>query len=108
MLAGRFPHDIQLFSAYCDSEMLAGVVVYESDNVAHAQYIAANDHGKRTGALDLILDYLINDYYLDKKYFDFGISSEDDGRHLNPGLIVNKESFGARAIVYDFYQISLG
>lgn len=107
MLAGRFPDNIKLFSAYCDNEMLAGVVMYESDNVAHAQYMAANDDGKRKGALDVILDYLINDYYRDKKYFDFGISTEDDGRYLNSGLIENKQSFGARAIVHDFYQISL-
>jgi hypothetical protein len=107
MLAERFPNNIKLFSAYRDSEMLAGVVIYESDNVAHAQYIAANDDGKRKGALDVILDYLINDYYRDKKYFDFGISTEDEGRYLNSGLIANKESFGARAIVHDFYQITL-
>jgi hypothetical protein len=107
MLAGRFPDNIKLFSAYYDTEMLAGVVMYESDNVAHAQYMAANDDGKRKGALDVVLDYLINDYYRDKKYFDFGISTEDDGRYLNSGLIENKQSFGARAIVHDFYEISL-
>lgn len=107
MLARRFPDNIKLFSAYCNSEMLAGVVMYESDNVAHAQYMAANDDGKRKGALDVILDYLINDYYRDKKYFDFGVSTEDDGRYLNPGLIENKQSFGARAIVHDFYEIDL-
>jgi hypothetical protein len=107
MLAGRFPENIKLFSAYCESEMLAGVVMYESDNVAHAQYMAANDDGKRKGALDVILDYLINDYYQDKKYFDFGVSTEDDGRYLNSGLIENKQSFGARAIVHDFYEIDL-
>jgi len=107
MLAGRFPDNIRLFGAYSDNKMLAGVIVYESDNVAHAQYIAANDQGKQQGALDLILDYLINDYYRTKNYFDFGISTEDDGRYLNPGLIENKQSFGARAIVHDFYQIDL-
>ena len=107
MLARRFPDNIELFSAYCYEEMLAGVVMYESDNVAHAQYMAANDDGKQKGALDVILDYLINDYYRDKKYFDFGVSTEDDGRYLNSGLIENKQSFGARAIVHDFYQISL-
>jgi len=107
LLAERFPNNIKLFSAYCDGEMLAGVVIYESDTVAHAQYIAANDEGKQKGALDLILDYLITDYYRNKNYFDFGISTEDDGRYLNSGLIENKQSFGARAIVHDFYEIDL-
>ncbi len=107
LLAERFPNNIKLFSAYCNGEMLAGVVMYESDNVAHAQYMAANNDGKRKGALDLVLDYLINEYYSGKKYFDFGISTEDDGRYLNTGLIENKQSFGARAIVHDFYEIVL-
>lgn len=107
LLAGRFPENIKLFAAYREDEMLAGVVVYDSRTVAHAQYIAANDEGKRMGALDLILGYLINDYYSGKKYFDFGISTENDGRELNVGLIKNKQSFGGRAIVYDFYELSL-
>jgi hypothetical protein len=107
MLAGRFPNNIKLFGAYYDRAMLAGVVIYESHKVAHAQYMAASDDGKQKGALDVILDHLINDYYRDKQYFDFGISTEDDGRYLNSGLIENKQSFGARAIVHDFYQITL-
>ena len=107
LLAGRFPENIKLFAAYRKDEMLAGVIIYESGNVAHAQYIAANDEGKQTGALDLILYFLINDYYAAKKYFDFGISTEDDGRELNAGLIANKEGFGARAVVYDFYELGV-
>lgn len=107
LLASRFPLNIKLFGAYRKDELLAGVVVYESRNVAHAQYIAANDEGKRSGALDLILGYLINDHYSGKKYFDFGISTENDGYELNVGLIENKQSFGGRAIVHDFYELSL-
>jgi hypothetical protein len=108
LLAGRFPERIKLFAASRKGEMLAGVLVYEHPHVAHAQYISANDEGKRTGALDLILSYMIEDYYKDKAYFDFGISTEDGGRYLNPGLIQNKESFGGRAVVHDFYRLSVG
>lgn len=108
LLAGRFPENIKLFTAHREDEMLAGVVIYESVTVAHAQYIAATDEGKRTGALDLILGYLINDHYSGKKYFDFGISTEHEGRELNVGLIENKQSFGARAVVHDFYELEIG
>jgi hypothetical protein len=108
MLAGRFPDNIKLFTAARNDQVAAGVVIYESTNVAHAQYIAATDEGKQTGALDLIMGYLINDYYAQKKYFDFGISTEDEGRQLNVGLIENKQSFGARAIVHDFYELNFG
>lgn len=107
LLAGKFPDSIKLFMAYRRDEALAGVVIYESSMVAHAQYIAANDEGKKSGALDLVLSYLINEYYATKKYFDFGISTENDGRDLNIGLIENKQSFGARAVVYDFYELDL-
>ena len=58
------------------------------------------------GAQDVIIDYLIDDYYKGKKYFDFGISTEKLGQVLNLGLISHKEGFGARATVNDFYQLS--
>jgi hypothetical protein len=107
MLAGRFPDNIKLFAAYRNDVMLGGVVIYASQNVAHAQYIAASDEGKKMSATDLILDWLINERYADKRYFDFGISTEVDGRYLNLGLVSNKEGFGARATVYDFYELNL-
>lgn len=107
LLAERFPDNIKLFGAYRGQEMLAGAVIYESPQVAHAQYIGIGDEGKKISALDLIVDYLINDYYAEKKYFDFGISTEDEGRRLNTGLIENKQSFGGRAVVHDFYELTL-
>ena len=107
MLAGRFPENIKLFAAHRGGELLAGVVVYESECVAHAQYIAAGDEGKRAGALDLVLEHLLNEEYAGKHYFDFGISTEGGGRRLNAGLVENKQGFGARAVVYDFYEMDL-
>ncbi len=107
MLAGKFPANIKLFAASLDEEMHAGVIVYENAQVAHAQYISSTDEGKGMGAADRIIDYLINEYYADKEYFDFGISTEQAGRYLNEGLIENKESFGARSVVYDFYELAL-
>ncbi len=87
--------------------MIAGVIIFESDQVAHAQYIGVADDGRKCGALDLIMNYLINDYYATKRYFDFGISTEDNGRYLNAGLVENKQSYGARAVVHDFYELDL-
>jgi hypothetical protein len=107
MLAGRFPDNIKLFAAYKGATMLAGVVMYESRNVAHAQYIAATEEGKQMAALDCILNFLINEQYTEKPYFDFGVSTEQGGRYLNAGLAEHKESFGARAVVYDFYELTI-
>jgi len=107
LLANRFPENIKLFAAYKSDEMVAGTIIYESNKkVAHAQYIAASDKGRKLYALDTIFDYLINEYYRDKvEYFDFGISTERNGKFLNVGLISQKEEFGARAVTYDFYEL---
>ncbi len=107
MLATRFPESIRLFAAYHGEKMVAGVVVYSSDVVAHAQYIAATDEGKDVSALDLVLEHVITREFADRRYFDFGISTEDEGRFLNIPLIENKEGFGARTVVYDFYEVDL-
>ena len=106
MLSERFPENIKLYAAYQGDEMRAGVLVFETETVAHAQYIANSDEGRQCGALDAVMDYLINELYTEKKYFDFGISTENEGLFLNEGLITQKQEFGARGIVYDFYEIN--
>lgn len=106
-LASKFPGNIRLFGSYKDDVMLAGVIIYESKNVAHMQYAANSRDGRGMGAQDLIEDYLINDFYKKKKYFDFGISTEKLGQVLNIGLIRRKENFGASAVTYDLYQLRI-
>jgi len=105
-LGKRFPDNIKLFASFSDDVMLAGILVYESKNVAHSQYSVGLKEGQDIGALDLIYNYLITNYYKDKKYFDFGISTEMLGQILNVGLICHKEAFGATAIMYDTYELS--
>ncbi|MGD6806485.1 MAG: GNAT family N-acetyltransferase [Candidatus Bathyarchaeia archaeon] len=106
LLAGRFPENIKLFASFKGDLMLAGILIYESRNVAHVQYAANSKEGWNIGAQDIIEDYLINVYYKKlKRYFDFGISTEKFGRILNVGLIKRKESFGASAVMYDVYHM---
>lgn len=107
LLAKRFPENIKLFSVYINESMIAGVIVYECENVAHAQYLASTEKGKELHAADSIFGFLINDYYSGKKYFDFGIATEKEGKYLNKGLIDYKERFGGRAIVYDHYVVDI-
>lgn len=106
-LRNSFPENIKLYVAKKNGEVLAGAVIYETDMVAHTQYLANSDEGREIGALDLLLDHLIKEIYKDKKYFDFGISTEEQGRSLNKGLIAQKEGFGASAIVHDFYELEI-
>ena len=107
LLRSRFPENIKLYAAYNSGAMLAGCVVYETENVAHIQYIASSDAGREIGALDGLFDYLFNNVYRDIKFIDFGISTENGGRVLNEGLLFQKEGFGARGVVYDVYEIGL-
>jgi len=106
-LAKRFPDNIRLFSATKNEEVLGGVIAYQSETVVHAQYIAATQAGMECGALDVVIDYLLNEHSVGRRYFDFGISCTQGGRQLDVNLIGNKESFGGRATVYDFYELSV-
>jgi hypothetical protein len=104
LLQGRFPQQIVLYTAHADAALLAGAIVYDFGRVVHTQYLAASDEGRRTGALSLLLGELIERIYADRHYLSFGISTEQQGQVLNGGLVAQKERFGARAIVHDFYE----
>lgn len=106
-LASLFPKNIKLFLAKKDERIVSGALIYENQNIVHTQYLANSEEGRELGALDLLIDYLIKDIYKNKKYFDFGISNEDAGKYLNTGLIAQKEGFGARAVVHDFYELEI-
>jgi hypothetical protein len=106
-LANLFPDNIKLFLAKKDENIVAGALTYENQKIVHTQYLASSFEGKNIGALDLLIDKLIKEIYRDKKYFDFGISNEDEGRYLNAGLIAQKEGFGAKAVVQDLYELGI-
>jgi hypothetical protein len=105
LLADRFPGQIRLWTAAAGDELVAGVLIYETPVVAHAQYIANGPRGRELGAGDVLFDHLLTEVYPDR-WFDFGISNEREGE-LNAGLMRNKEGFGARAVVHDRYLLEL-
>lgn len=107
LLAEKFPNNIKLYTAEKNGQIEAGTVLFLQSGVVHTQYLANSDEGRKNGALDCLLDWLITDVYKDKNWFDFGISCEQEGRYLNEGLAAQKEGFGARAVVHDFYRIEL-
>lgn len=108
LLKSRFPDNIRLFVVEnSEGNIIAGTLVYETKNVIHTQYISANEEGKICGALDLLFDFLIKERYAAAKYFDFGHSTEDNGKTLNNALIFQKEGFGGRAVCYEIYKYDL-
>ncbi|HLA43000.1 MAG TPA: hypothetical protein VJZ27_06165, partial [Aggregatilineales bacterium] len=107
LLQERFPENIKLFACYDATEMLAGVLIYETRQTARTQYMSASVIGKEKAALDLLLVYLLDTVYMDKQYFEFGTSHLPGTYFQNPGLLSYKEGFGARSVIQDTYQINL-
>lgn len=108
MLKTRFPDHIRLFMAYdsCHCPQ-AGTLIYDSNGVAHSQYISSTSVGKESHAVDLLFSEVIHHYAHTHRYFDLGTSNEQGGTYLNESLIHQKEGFGARAIIYDAWAITL-
>lgn len=107
LLKSFFPENIKLYVALYDNKIIAGTVLYIYENVVHTQYMAANEKAREIGALDFTISTVINIYKENKEFLDFGISSENNGRELNQGLISQKEGFGGRTNVYETWEIDL-
>jgi len=106
-LKSRFPNNIRAYKCCLNGDIVAAAVTFETERVVHTQYLASNDKGRKEKVLDYLIDFLINNSKKSAKIFDFGTSNENEGKFLNTGLINQKERFGARAIVHDFYNIDL-
>lgn len=107
LLKERFPANIFVHTIESETETLAGVVMFVSDNVAHVQYISATEEGKKLGALDMLFHELITQVYKSYSYFDFGQSTEQNGNYLNEALIFQKEGFGGRGVAYNVYELMI-
>ncbi|WP_299103003.1 GNAT family N-acetyltransferase [uncultured Winogradskyella sp.] len=105
LLASRFPNNIKQVNIYKDNKVVAGTTVFLTETTVHPQYVSGNVDKNSFGSLDLAYDYIINKMCEDKRYFDFNISSEDNGNKINEGLIFWKESCGARSHTANTYRI---
>lgn len=105
ILDAKFPNNIHQINIFCNDTIVAGATIFETKTTAHAQYISGNDFGRNSGALDRLFDELINNFFSEKEYFDFGICNERDGKYINHGLLDWKEGFGGRSYVHRFYKI---
>lgn len=106
-LQQKFPDNIQLYAGMYQGKMIAATLLFVYKDLVHTQYLASNEVGQRIGALDLVISECINKFKTEKKFFDFGISTEDNGRFLNNGLIFQKESFGGRAVIHETYILEI-
>lgn len=104
-LKAHFPQNIHQFNVYLEDKIVAGTTIFETETVAHCQYISKNEKQENLGSLDFLFQYLIKEKFAEKRFFDFGISNENQGKNLNEGLSYWKESFGASTIIHDFYEV---
>nr|WP_315145886.1 GNAT family N-acetyltransferase [uncultured Flavobacterium sp.] len=104
-LKALFPENIRQFNVYENGIIVAGTTIFETSTVAHSQYISGKEDKNELGGLDLLFYQFISETFKNKRFFDFGISNENQGRKLNDGLSYWKESFGSSTIVHDFYEV---
>lgn len=108
LLRQRFPAQIRLVAARREGRLIAGTILFCSPRAIHAQYIAGSEASREAGALDAAFEYVIAWATTGgHRYFDFGISNEDEGRILNSGLYDFKSEFGASGVIHEFYDIDL-
>ena len=100
LLMEFFPNNIKCFTAIHEGICKAGVIMFETENVCHSQYIAASEEGRQIGALDWLFNKLIENYKKEKKYFSFGSSMENNRNCVNHGLLAQKEGFGALSVAH--------
>ena len=105
LLQSRFPDSIKLYVVKDADQIIAGTVIYDTGTVVKTQYIASSAKGRELGALDLLFGTLMDDVFKSRSFMDYGTSTLVGGTNLNEGLISQKEGFGARAVVYDTYEM---
>lgn len=107
-LQEMFPEKIKCIVGKVEDEVVAGVVLFHTPKVVHVQYAASSSKGNAVGAQTGVVEHAIEkgkDWRA--RYFDFGISTEGEGRVLNEGLHRFKGSFGAGSIAHEFYELDL-
>jgi hypothetical protein len=108
MLVDLFPDEIVVVLGRLGGEAVAGVALFESPRVSHAQYIASVGPGMAAGALEAVFAHCLERAsQTGKRYFDFGTSNREQGRVLNTGLYRFKSEFGASGVAYEFYDLPI-
>jgi hypothetical protein len=108
LLIDRFPENIQVLVAQLDGRVVAGVVLFVTPSVWHAQYIASDELGRKVCALDLLFEHAVSGAEQARaRWFDFGISNEQNGQVLNEGLYEFKTEFGGGGMVHEIYELAL-
>ena len=108
LLKSLFPDKIQLFSAFLNGKMIGGTITFLTTTTIHTQYIAMLYEFQQFRPINAVFDFLIQ-YGISKGYIylNFGVSTEEYGDKINWNLFDFKESFGARGILHELYELKI-
>jgi hypothetical protein len=108
LLHDLFPDEIVLIVARADGILAGGTVLFAAGPVLHMQYAATTDQGRAACVTDLVMERAIDlARRRGHRFFDFGVSTPNEGWCLDEGLYEFKISFGAGGAVYDHYELDL-
>lgn len=108
LLKQKFPENIRQYSVYQNDEIIAGITIFETENVVKSQYGATSEKGEQVRALDFLFINLMHKYKRKgKKFFDMGIVNSEDEKGYHPGLLQQKEELGCAVYNQDFYKITI-
>ena len=107
-LSKRFPDKIKLFGVYRQENLIAGTLVFVlNERVLNCFYIAHDENYQQLRPLNLLFYQLIKwGIQQGYQYLDWGISTEDGGKKINPGLFNFKEGFGGRGVLREIYRLN--
>jgi len=108
LLKKNFPENIRQYSVYQNDEIIAGITIFETENVVKSQYGATSKKGEEVRALDFLFINLIEKYKRNgKRFFDMGIVNEENESGYHSGLLKQKEELGCTVYNQDFYKIEI-
>ena len=108
LLKQNFPENIRQYSVYLNDEIIAGITIFETENVVKSQYGATSKKGEEIRALDFLFINLIEKYKRKgKRFFDMGIVNEENESGYHSGLLKQKEELGCTVYNQDFYKIEI-
>lgn len=90
----RHPDHVVLVTAEEQDRVLAGAMWYVDRGVAHLQYVASTEEGRRRRCVDAAVIFGI-ERFKDLKYIDFGHSHSPANEQIDWKLLRQKEEFGA-------------
>ncbi len=107
-LKSKFPKNIHQYDVYFEGEIIAGITLFETEQVVKSQYGATTLKGEELRALEYLFIHLIYKYQKKgKRFFSMGTVNELNEMGYSAGLLKQKEELGCSVYLQDFYRLTL-